>query len=110
MEQNIRGAAYRPLPIDVDHLTGPTVVRLMHAHGRTIRSVSGAMGVTQQRVREVRDRGVRGVGYVWDWAQGITGDARLSWADIARLYVGSGCRAMPKAAARQRFELERTPT
>lgn len=83
-----------PLPVDVDHLTGSTVARLMRANGQTIASVASAMGIAQRRVREVRAKGVHGVHIVWDWSEAITGDPRLSWSDIARLYLGSAGRLM----------------
>lgn len=70
-------------PANVDHLSGETVVRLMRANGQTIRSLASAMDVTQLRVRQARAKGVRGVAYVWDWCEAITGSPRLSWSDIA---------------------------
>ena len=77
---------------DVDHLTGATIERLMRAHGKTIAAVAKGMGISQRRVREVRATGVQGAPYVMDWAEGITGAARLSWGDVARLYLGQGGR------------------
>lgn len=82
---------------DVDHLTGATVERLMRAHGKTIAAVAQAMGISQRRVREVRAIGVHGTPYVMDWAEGITGAGRLSWGDVARLYLGAaGRREIPR--------------
>lgn len=81
----------------VDHLSGPTVARLMAVHGMSIRQVANTMGVSMSRVREVRDHGVRGVVYVWDWAEGITGCPHITWATVAGLYVvGRERRAMPR--------------
>lgn len=77
---------------DVDHLTGVTVERLMRANGKTIAAVAKDMGISQRRVREVRATGVQGAAHVMDWAEGITGVARLSWSDVARLYLGQGGR------------------
>lgn len=77
---------------DVDHLTGATIERLMRAHGKTIAAVAQGMGISQRRVREVRATGVHGAPYVMDWAEGITGATRLSWGDVARLYLGQGGR------------------
>ena len=91
-----------PLPLDVDHLTGPTVARLMRANGRTIESVASAMGITPSRVREVRAKGVQGAPFVWDWSEAITGDPRLAWADIARASLGCAARSMPASQAGQR--------
>lgn len=91
-EQDVRGAG-----AVVDHLTGPTVARLMAAHGTSIRHLATTMGVSMSRVREVRDQGVRGVVYVWDWAEGITGCPHITWATVAELYVaGQQRRAMPR--------------
>lgn len=89
-------------PLDVDHLTGPTVMCLMRAHGRTIASVASAMGIAASRVREVRVKGVQGAPFVWDWSEAITGDPRLAWSDIARAYLGGAARLMPAIRAGQR--------
>ena len=91
-----------PLPLDVDHLTGPTVARLMRANGRTIESVASAMGITPSRVREVRAKGVQGAPFVWDWFEAITGDPILAWAEIWRGYLGFAARSMPASLAGQR--------
>jgi hypothetical protein len=91
-EQAVRGEG-----AVVDHLTGPTVARLMAAHGTSIRHLATTMGVSMSRVREVRDHGVRGVVYVWDWAEGITGRPHITWATVAGLYAaGNHRRAMPR--------------
>lgn len=71
----------------MDHLTGPTVVRLMRGHGKTIRGLAAAMNITQQRVRAVRADGVTGVAYVQDWMQAITGDTLAGWSEVARVYA-----------------------
>lgn len=88
----ITSTAARSPYSDVDHLTGATVERLMRAHGKTIAAVAQAMAISQRRVREVRATGVRGAPHVMDWAEGITGEAHLSWGDVARLYLGQGGR------------------
>lgn len=54
-------------------LTGPAVARLMRAHGKTIRGLAAAMGITHTRVRHVRQHGVRGAAFVADWLEAITG-------------------------------------
>lgn len=76
----------------VDHLTGATIERLMRAHGKTIAAIAQGMRISKRRVREVRATGVHGAPHVMDWAEGITGAARLSWGDVARLYLGQGDR------------------
>lgn len=88
-----------PMLANVDHLTGETIVRLMRAHGRTLESVASGMGVSQARVRAVRERGVAGLEYVLDWAEGITGVPQLSWCDVARLYLSHSAR-IPLASDR----------
>jgi hypothetical protein len=56
-----------------DRITGPSIVKLMRSHGKTIRGLAMSMGITQRRVRHVRARGVAGVAYTRDWMQAITG-------------------------------------
>ncbi len=56
-------------------LTGADVRRLMRQHKVTIRGLAGRMGITQKRVRYVRSNGIRGIGFVRDWREGITGEA-----------------------------------
>ena len=97
MDQNVS-----PLPADVDHLTGPTLARLMRANGQTLRALARAMDVAQRRVREVRAHGVQGRHLVWDWAEAIAGDPRLSWSDVARLYLGAAARSMPSTRSAER--------
>jgi hypothetical protein len=95
MDQHRTPASASPLPTAVDHLTGETVVRLMRAHGRSIRGLAESAGLTQTRVREVRDRGIRGVAFVYDWAEAITGSPRIHWSDVADLYLRGMRRQMP---------------
>lgn len=71
----------------MDHITGPTIVKLMRRHGKTIRGIATAMNITQKRVREVRAAGVNGVPYVQDWMQAITGDPQAGWSEVASAYV-----------------------
>jgi hypothetical protein len=52
-------------------LTGDKVTSLMRLNGKTISTLAQAMGITQTRVREVRDRGVQGEGYVLDWVEAL---------------------------------------
>jgi len=54
------------------HLTGPTIVRMMRKHRRTIRGLAASMRITQKRVREARAQGVHEWTGVWDWLEAIT--------------------------------------
>lgn len=71
----------------MDHLTAATVSLLMRKHGKTIRGLAKAMGITQTRVRHVRAKGIHGVAFVQDWMQAITGDHQANWGVIARAYI-----------------------
>jgi hypothetical protein len=71
----------------MDHLTAPTIVKLMRQHGKTIRGLAGSMHITQARVRHVRQHGVAGLAFVQDWMQAITGSDRADWAAVAKVYV-----------------------
>lgn len=71
----------------MDHITGPSIVKLMRMHGKTIRGVAVSMGITQKRVRQVRDRGVKGEAFVQDWMEAIAGDFKGGWAAVARAYI-----------------------
>lgn len=74
------------------HLTGPTIVRMMRKHRRTIRGLAASMRVTQKRVREVRAQGSSEWIAVWDWLEAITQEP---WTEIevcgprAAAYVAS---------------------
>jgi hypothetical protein len=70
----------------MDHITGPSIVKLMRKHGKTIRGLAVAMNITQKRVRQVRESGVAGVAYAQDWMQAITGDCTAGWAAVAAAY------------------------
>lgn len=52
-------------------LTGKTIVALMRANGHTIRGLAEQMGITVARVRHVRECGVQGMAYVWDWIEAL---------------------------------------
>lgn len=71
----------------MDHITGPNIVKLMRKHGKTISGVAVSMGITQKRVRHVRERGVKGEAFVHDWMEAITGDFKAGWAAVARAYI-----------------------
>lgn len=47
--------------------------RLMRQYRVTIRELAARLQITQQRVREVRARGLSDPAYVRDWKQAITG-------------------------------------
>ena len=53
-------------------LTGQEVTSLMRRHKKTIESLAFRMGLTQKRIREVRERGLRDPYAVRDWIQAIT--------------------------------------
>lgn len=71
----------------MNHLTGPTVTRLMQRNQKTIAGLAQSMGITKVRVRQVRANGVTGEHFVADWMQAITGDHRASWDVVAAVYV-----------------------
>ena len=70
----------------MDHLTAATVVRLMRAHNKTIKQTAEYLGVPQTRVRDVRANGVKGVAWVMDWMQAITGNPHAGWVEVAKVY------------------------
>lgn len=70
----------------LNHMTATTIVRLMRAHGKTIKQCADYLGVPQARVRYVRAHGVSGVGYVMDWMQAITGNPHAGWETVAKVY------------------------
>jgi len=45
----------------------------MRFYRATIRDVAARMQISQDRVRHVRETGVRGEIMVWDWLEGISG-------------------------------------
>ena len=79
-------------PRDSIHLTGPTIVRMMRRHRRTIRGLAASMRITQKLVREIRAKGVPDWASVWDWLEAITQEP---WAEAevcgprAAAYVAS---------------------
>lgn len=54
-------------------MTGKQIRSLMRKHRKTIRGLSAEFGLTQKRIRQVREIGVDNAGYVRDWVQIITG-------------------------------------
>lgn len=55
-------------------LSGKEVVSLMRRHQKTIAGLSFAMNITQQRIRQVRVKGLADRNAVRDWLQFITGE------------------------------------
>lgn len=53
--------------------TGPDVVRLMRKHHVTIEGLSFRLGISQKRIRKVREIGLTDSLAVRDWLQAITG-------------------------------------
>jgi hypothetical protein len=54
-------------------ITGKEVTSLMRRNGKTIRGLSFAMGITQKRIREVRENGLDERNAIRDWVEAITG-------------------------------------
>lgn len=52
-------------------LSGAAITRMMRKAGWTIPGLAASMGVSQARVRQVRERGVQGRYYVLDWMLAI---------------------------------------
>lgn len=50
-----------------NELSANYIKRLMRAHKKTINGLAEQMGITQTRVRYVREHGVRGEAFVHDW-------------------------------------------
>lgn len=90
----------------MDHITGTSIIKLMRLHRKTIRGLAEAMGVTLTRVREVRANGVRGVAFVQDWMQAITGNHKAGWEEVARSYVH--VRELETNAPKQKPQVVRT--
>ena len=59
--------------MSIHRLSGAEVKRLMRVHGMTIAALSFVMGITQKRIREIRDSGIEGGNVVRDWQEAITG-------------------------------------
>ena len=54
-------------------MIGKEICRLMRVNEVTIRGLSARMGITQKRIREVREHGLTDPYAIRDWVQGITG-------------------------------------
>lgn len=55
-------------------LKGSEIVGLMRRHKTTISKLAQRMGMTQQRIRQVRESGLSDPLAIRDWIQGITGE------------------------------------
>ncbi|HEY0820834.1 MAG TPA: hypothetical protein VGD46_18745, partial [Rhizobacter sp.] len=60
-----------PAARDGMRLSGEQVTALMRLNHKTIDALAHAMGITKTRVREVREQGVQGEGYVLDWVEAL---------------------------------------
>ena len=61
-------------------LSGEQVRLLMRLYRVTIRQLSEEMGITQRRVRQVRQDGVEGYAYVRDWLEAIS-HGEIHWQE-----------------------------
>lgn len=60
-----------------DYLSGEAIVRIMRRAGWTIPGLAASMGVSQARIRQVRERGINGRVFVLDYLLALGGpDAR----------------------------------
>jgi transcriptional regulator with XRE-family HTH domain len=59
--------------MEIPHLTGAELRKLMRRHRVTIRALASRLGTTQRRVRKVRADGVSGHAMTRDWLEAITG-------------------------------------
>ena len=55
-------------------LTGEELTRLMRRHHKTIAGLAFRMGITQKRIRQVRDKGLVDANVVRDWLEAIIGE------------------------------------
>jgi hypothetical protein len=57
--------------MDAVELTGAEIRKLMRINKKTIRDLSVKYGITQKRVRYVREHGIKGRCWVLDWVEMI---------------------------------------
>lgn len=57
--------------MDAVELTGAEIRKLMRINKKTIRDLSIKYGITQKRVRYVREHGIKGKHWVFDWVEMI---------------------------------------
>ncbi len=70
-----RTTAPQPQPQSLPtSLKGSEIVGLMRKHKTTISKLAQRMGITQQRIRQVRGSGLSDPLAIRDWIQGITGE------------------------------------
>ena len=55
-------------------LSGEELTRLMRRHHKTIAGLAFRMGITQKRIRQVRDKGLADANVVRDWMEAIIGE------------------------------------
>jgi len=55
-------------------LSGAEIRALMRRHCQTIRELSFRMGISQKRIRKVRQTGIAELGACRDWLEALTGD------------------------------------
>jgi predicted transcriptional regulator len=52
----------------------------MRKYRMTIRQLAEEMGITRKRVRQVRQEGVKGYAFVWDWLEAIS-RGEITWRE-----------------------------
>lgn len=55
------------------HISGQTIKSMVRTHRVTIAALAGRLGITQKRVRQVRERGLDDYLRYCDWHEAITG-------------------------------------
>lgn len=55
-------------------MTGPQIITMMRKHRVTISGLAQRTGITQKRIRQVRERGLSDPMTIRDWIQAITGE------------------------------------
>ncbi len=76
LPSNIRMAEVRQSGVSwsKSSLSGIEVKALMRRHRKTIEELSFRMGITQKRLREVREKGLHDVYALRDWLEAVTGE------------------------------------
>ena len=54
-------------------MTGPQIITIMRKHHVTIAELANRTGITQKRIRQIRERGLQDPLTIRDWIQAITG-------------------------------------
>lgn len=71
MTQSVNADHHEPLPPSI--LSGRDLIRMMRRHRVTIADLAVRIGVTQKRVRELRETGIQNPKVIRDWIEAITG-------------------------------------